>query len=99
MCSGRVGVYFAFVFITGNNDIARGWGIPTATDIALAWLVARMIFGSAHPAVAFLLLLAVADDGIGLAIIAIFYGDPTNPAKPIFLLLVAAGIGSRIYDA
>ncbi|MBI3598862.1 MAG: Na+/H+ antiporter NhaA, partial [Nitrospirae bacterium] len=67
---GPVCVYFLFVRITGNNALARGWAIPTATDIALAWLVARLVFGEGHPAISFLLLLAIADDGIGLAIIA-----------------------------
>ncbi len=70
----------------------RGWGIPTATDIALAWLVARAVFGKGHPAINFLLLLAVADDAIGLGIIAIFYGDPNNPAQPAWLGLVVAGM-------
>ena len=70
----------------------KGWGIPTATDIALAWLVARAVFGPGHPAINFLLLLAVADDAIGLAIIAIFYGDPLHPADPKWLGLVAAGM-------
>jgi NhaA family Na+:H+ antiporter len=69
-----------------------GWGIPTATDIALAWLVARTVFGKGHPAVAFLLLLAVADDAIGLVIIAAFYGDPLQPVAPEFLGLVVAGV-------
>lgn len=73
--------------------LQRGWGVPTATDIALAWLVARAVFGKGHPAVNFLLLLAVADDAIGLAIIAVFYGDPTQPTRPEFLALVAAGVG------
>jgi len=73
---------------------ARGWGVPTATDIALAWLVAHAIFGEGHPAVNFLLLLAVADDAIGLVIIAVFYGDPTMPAQPQFLLLVVAGMAA-----
>jgi NhaA family Na+:H+ antiporter len=72
--------------------IRRGWGVPTATDIALAWLVARTVFGKGHPAIDFLLLLAVVDDGIGLAIIAIFYGDPSAPARPEFLALVAAAM-------
>ena len=70
------------------SALQRGWGIPTATDIALAWLVARAVFGPGHPAVSFLLLLAIADDAIGLGIIAIFYGDPTKPAAPEWLLLV-----------
>jgi NhaA family Na+:H+ antiporter len=51
-----------------------------------------MVFGSGHPAVAFLLLLAVADDAIGLGIIAIFYGDPLNPAQPVYMLLVVAAM-------
>jgi NhaA family Na+:H+ antiporter len=74
------------------DALRRGWGVPTATDIALAWLVARAVFGAGHPAINFLLLLAVADDGIGLVIIAVFYGDPTLPVRPEFLALIAAGM-------
>ena len=74
---GPVGVYLLLthVIYSGQEatNVAEGWGIPTATDIALAWLVARMIFGNKHPAVSFLLLLAVADDAIGLGIIAVAY--------------------------
>lgn len=87
--------YAAGIYDPNVDDrrmIARGWGVPTATDIALAWLVARTVFGRGHPAVAFLLLLAVADDAIGLVIIAIFYGDPTNPVAPAFLGLVVLGM-------
>lgn len=75
-------------------ELSKGWGIPTATDIALAWLVARFIFGSKHPAVSFLLLLAIADDAIGLGIIAIFYPDPDHPAQPLFLLITLAGMAA-----
>ena len=48
--------------------------------------------GPGHPAVNFLLLLAVADDANGLAIIAIFYGDPVHPAEPAWLLLVVVAM-------
>lgn len=89
---GPVGAYFAWCAVTGDQTIINGWGVPTATDIALAWLVARLAFGAGHPAVSFLLLLAVADDGIGLGIIAIFYPDPLHPAEPAWLGLVAAGM-------
>ena len=91
---GPVGVYFLIVAMTGDSSIRNGWGIPTATDIALAWLVARMIFGKGHPAVSFLLLLAVADDGLGLGIIAIFYPDPHHPVNPAWLGLVGAGMAA-----
>jgi NhaA family Na+:H+ antiporter len=74
------------------GHIYRGWGVPTATDIALAWLIARVVFGSSHPAVNFLLLLAIADDAIGLMIIAIFYPNPAHPVMPVFLLLLVLGM-------
>ncbi len=92
---GVVGPAVVFIVLNhfiGSPDFSRGWGIPTATDIALAWLVARLVFGAYHPAVSFLLLLAIADDGIGLAIIAIFYPDPLNPVVPMWLLLTLAGM-------
>ena len=74
------------------DQVVNGWGIPTATDIALAWMVARAVFGAGHPAINFLLLLAIADDAIGLGIIAIFYGDAAHPAEPAWLGLVAVGM-------
>lgn len=76
---GPVGFFFLFNGLIGKQEWSNGWGIPTATDIALAWLVARIVFGKGHPAISFLLLLAVADDGIGLGIIALAYPDPHNP--------------------
>ncbi len=76
---GPVGLFLLVNAWVGDPAWTRGWGIPTATDIALAWLVARCVFGKGHPAVSFLLLLAVADDAIGLGIIAIAYPDPAHP--------------------
>ncbi|MCK9419145.1 MAG: Na+/H+ antiporter NhaA [Nitrospirae bacterium] len=85
-------VYLMLNQVIGAPELQRGWGIVTATDIAFAWLVARLIFGKNHPAISFLLLLAVADDGIGLAIIALFYPDPRFPIEPLCLLLTLAGM-------
>jgi Na+/H+ antiporter NhaA len=95
---GPVGVYFALTAVVYGGTkvfpiVSNGWGIPTATDIALAWLAARLIFGAGHPAINFLLLLAVADDAIGLGIIAIFYPDPKHPVQPIYLFITAGGMG------
>ena len=94
---GPAGLYLllTLVFFGGSDEfseVANGWAIPTATDIALAWLVARLVFGNGHPAVNFLLLLAVADDAIGLGIIAVFYPDPYHPVEPAWLLLTAGGM-------
>lgn len=51
----------------------RGWAIPTATDIAFSLLAARIVFGGGHPAVSFLLLLAILDDALGVLILATCY--------------------------
>ena len=94
-CGGVVGpilVYLSLNALFGTTDLQRGWGIPTATDIALAWLVARIVFGDRHPAIPFLLLLAIADDAVGLAIIALFYPDPALPVQPAWLAMTAAGM-------
>ncbi len=89
---GPAAVYLALNYFFGVPELRRGWGIPTATDIAFAWLTARMVFGNNHPVIAFLVLLAVADDGIGLAIIALFYPNPLLPVRPPWLFLTLAGM-------
>lgn len=78
---GPIGVFVGLNALVGQPEWIKGWGVPTATDIALAWLVIRSLFGARHPAVSYLLLLAVADDAIGLGIIAIGYPDPAHPTQ------------------
>jgi NhaA family Na+:H+ antiporter len=70
---GPAVVYLAGTAIFNAPELARGWAIPCATDIAFSYLVARMIFGKNHPAIPFLLLLAIADDAAGLIILAVAY--------------------------
>lgn len=94
---GPIGVYLLLNSWIGDPSFTKGWGIPTATDIALAWLVARFVFGERHPAVSFLLLLAIADDAIGLFIIAIFYPDPLHPVQPVWLLATVAGMAIAFF--
>ncbi len=84
--AGPVAVYLALAAMLGIlGEVYRGWAIPTATDIAFSYLVGRMVFGAGHPAVRFLLLLAIADDAGGLIILAVFY--PTGELAPQWLLL------------
>lgn len=94
--AGPATVYLLGVVMLGRTgDLAHGWAIPTATDIAFSYLVARFIFGRGHAAITFLLLLAIVDDAIGMVILAVFY--PTQPVDPVWLLLclgaVAIGVG------
>jgi len=66
-------IYLALVTMRGPASLMRGWAIPCATDIAFSAMVARVIFPAGHPAIPFLLLLAIADDALGLVILAVFY--------------------------
>ena len=87
---GPIAVYLGMAMMLGSdtyNAVANGWAIPTATDIAFCYLVGRLVFGAGHPAVSFLLLLAIADDAAGLIILAIFY--PSGELAPEWLLLSA----------
>ena len=78
-------LYAGLAAATGRDDLTRGWAIPTATDIAFAYLVVRLIFRPGHAAIPFLLLLAIADDALGLIVLAIFY--PSGPVAPLELTL------------
>jgi len=83
---GPVVVYLSLAFALGIFDsVHRVWAIPTATEIAFSYHVGRVVFGAGHPAIRFLLLLAIADDAAGLIILAIFY--PTGVLAPVWLLL------------
>lgn len=85
---GPVAVYLGLAAFLGSETydaVSKGWAIPTATDIAFSYLVGRLVFGAGHPAVRFLLLLAIADDAVGLLILAIFY--PSGALAPEWLLL------------
>ncbi len=94
--AGPVAVYLIGAVVIGKfAALANGWAIPTATDIAFSYLVGRLVFGAGHPAVSFLLLLAIADDAAGLAILAVFY--PQGDLAPAWLLVsVAAALGAYL---
>jgi NhaA family Na+:H+ antiporter len=79
------GLYWGAAVASGHPELVRGWAIPCATDIAFSYLVARLIFPARHPAIPFLLLLAVADDALGLLVLALFY--PAGAVSPLLFAL------------
>ena len=84
-------LYFAAAYLLGDEAIYRGWAIPCATDIAFSYLVARTIFPKGHAAIPFLLLLAIADDAMGLIVLAVFY-----PSGPVSFTALAAWLGPAL---
>jgi Na+:H+ antiporter, NhaA family len=81
----------ALIYYSLNTsaDVSRGWGIPTATDIAFAVGV-LVLLGKRVPSsvVAFLLALAIADDLGAVIVIGLFY------TQELYLsyLAIAAGL-------
>lgn len=81
-------VFIAVVLALGGDAAAaRGWAVPTATDIAFA-LAVLAVLGSFLPDAlrSFLLTLAVVDDVIAIAVIALVY---TTDLRLVPLLLAA----------
>jgi NhaA family Na+:H+ antiporter len=81
----------SLIFLLGatgshHEELTRGWAIPCATDIAFSYMVSRVIFPKSSPAIPFLLLLAIADDALGLVILALFY--PSAPLSIVWLLVL-----------
>ena len=83
-------IYVALASARGPAELIRGWAIPCATDIAFSAMVARIIFPAAHPAIPFLLLLAIADDALGLIILAVFYPSGSLSLSALVGFMAAA---------
>ena len=83
-----------FVVINAGEGTARGWAIPTATDIAFAVAVLAMISSHLPSGLrTFLLTLAVVDDLLAIIVIAVFYTDELQISYLLLALLPLAAFG------
>jgi len=85
-----IAIYLGVTEYFGEHMLGAGWVAACAIDIPGTYVIARMIFGR-HPAVPFLLLLAISADAIGLAAVALVH--PVGDANPVIgLVLMAAAV-------
>ena len=89
-------LYAIQVAINGRPELMPGWAIPCATDIAFSYMAAKLIFPRWHPAIPFLLLLAIADDALGLVLLALFYqSGPVSILR--FAMFMIPAIGAAVW--
>jgi NhaA family Na+:H+ antiporter len=67
-------LYGPVVDMLDEPMLVVGWPVAFATDVAVAYFVARIIFGL-HPAMPLLLLLAIASDALGFLALALSQPD------------------------
>ncbi|MEU4216718.1 Na+/H+ antiporter NhaA [Actinoplanes sp. NPDC026623] len=83
---------FVAVNATADAAVLRGWAVPTATDIAFALAVLGVISTHLPSALrTFLLTLAVVDDLLAIAIIAVFYTSSLH-LLPLGLALIPIAV-------
>ena len=82
-----------FLLVSAGTESARGWPIPTATDIAFA-LGVLAVFGKGLPAGIriFLLALAILDDIVGIVFIAVLFTDGVD-----FGMLALAALAVTVF--
>jgi Na+:H+ antiporter, NhaA family len=88
---GMVVPALLFLVIAVGTDAVSGWGIPMATDIAMAVGVLSLLGRRVAPSLKlFLLALAIVDDIGAIIVIAIFYSEGIH--YDALLLVIAAAV-------
>ncbi len=91
---GMVVPALIYLAVAGDGPAARGWGIPMATDIALALgalaIASRFVTPDVRP---FLLTLAIVDDIGAILVVTVFYA---TGGTPYALLWAGAIVGAIV---
>ncbi len=70
---GAVAVWLISVVLVdplGEDGLRAGWATGIGSDVVVCYVIGRLVFGRAHPAVHFLLLLTVVQDIAALCLVA-----------------------------
>ena len=99
---GATAVYLLYLRSRYEFMLLDGWPVAAALDVAFTYFIAKAIFPSRRGPIAFLLLVAVVSDGLGIVSIAIWFpaadGYPAALGLMAVALLVAALLRSARID-
>ena len=87
---GAAATYLAYVAFKHEAVLEQGWLVACAFDIAFAYFVVKSIF-KRHPAVSFLLVMAIATNLTSLVIVGLWYQPVIM--RPGGTVLMAAALG------
>lgn len=85
--AGAALIWLALGQTVGHADMApsaTGWLVPLGSEVLLAWVAGRAVFGAGHPALHLLLLIGIGSNLAGLALLGVFH-----PAASVRLLWLA----------
>jgi NhaA family Na+:H+ antiporter len=96
---GMVVPALLYAALNRSGASAHGWGIPMATDIAMAIGVLALLGSRVHPSLTlFLLALAIVDDIGAIVVIALFYSSDIDGAMLMIagLIVIAVVAAKRL---
>ena len=82
-------LHVGMVDVLDEPALIVAWPVAFATDLALSYFIARLIFGR-HPVIPFVILLAIASDALGMLAIALFHPTEEHHLTQGAAILMAA---------
>jgi NhaA family Na+:H+ antiporter len=92
---GTVFVYLTYVSLKGEEVLAQAWPVAAAVDVAAGYYVLRLIFRRGAP-FAFFLLIALATNAVGLAVIALWPAFTVDHVPGALLVMAAVAIAASL---
>jgi len=94
-CGAAIASYLLFLRWAQEPMLLGTWAVACAVDIPGSYIIARWVFGR-HPAVAFLLLLAISSDVLGLILLVPAQQGALHPAIGLGLMTLALGLAGAL---